>query len=74
MERQCEKMSKQEEIIVQELDKNPNIHITILEGKTGLPIGQVCKIRHFWLMEKRREGKRFGTRQSTGKIKKNNFG
>ena len=44
-------MSQQEEIIVRELDKNPNIRITDLEGMTGLPIGEVCKIRYFWKRE-----------------------
>ena len=52
-------MSQQEEIIVRELDKNPNIRITDLEGMTGLPIGEVCKIRYFWRREKKREGKRW---------------
>jgi len=46
-------MSQQEEIIVRELDKNPNIRITDLEGMTGLPIGEVCKIRYFWKREGR---------------------
>jgi hypothetical protein len=32
-------MNQQEEIIVRELDKNPNISITDLEDMTGLPIG-----------------------------------
>jgi hypothetical protein len=50
-------MSQQEEIIVRELDKNPDIRITDLEGMTGLPIGEVCKIRYFWKREKKREGK-----------------
>ncbi len=40
-------MSHQEQIIVNELDKNPNIRITDLEEMTGLPIGEVCKIRYF---------------------------
>ncbi|MDM7918258.1 MAG: hypothetical protein QUS12_03735 [Methanosarcina sp.] len=38
-----------------ELDKNPNIRITDLEEMTGLPIGEVCKIRYFWKLEKKRE-------------------
>jgi hypothetical protein len=50
-------MSQQEEIIVRELDKNPDILITDLEGMTGLPIGEVCKIRYFWRREKKREGR-----------------
>jgi hypothetical protein len=61
-------MSQQEEIIVQELDKNPNIRITELERKTGLPIGEVCKIRHFWKLEKKRDMKRHSTCQDIGKI------
>jgi len=64
-----EKMNQQEEIIVRELDKNPNIRITDLEGMTGLPIGEVCKIRYFWKREKKREGNRYGTCQVIGKIK-----
>ena len=48
-------MSHQEQIIVNELDKNPNIRITDLEEMTGLPIGEVCKIRYFWKLEKKRE-------------------
>jgi hypothetical protein len=56
-------MNQQEEIIVRELDKNPNISITDLEGMTELPIGEVCKIRYFWRLEKKREGKRHGTCQ-----------
>ena len=40
-------MSKQEEIIVWKLNKNPNISITDLESMTGLPIGEVCKLRYF---------------------------
>jgi hypothetical protein len=51
-------MNTQEEIIVRELEKNPDIRITDLESKTGLPIGQVCKIRYFWRREKKREAKR----------------
>jgi len=62
-------MNQQEEIITRELDKNPNISITDLEGMTELPIGEVCKIRYFWRMEKKREGKRYGTCQVIGKIK-----
>jgi hypothetical protein len=50
-------MSKQEEIIVRELNKNPNISITDLERMTGLAIGEVCKLRHLWRLEKKREGK-----------------
>ena len=53
-------MSHQEQIIVNELDKNPNIRITDLENMTGLPIGEVCKIRYFWKLEKKREIKQFG--------------
>ena len=68
-ERQGEKMSQLEEIIVRELDKKPDIHITDLESMTGLPIGEVCKIRHFWRLEKKREGTRFGTGRDIGKIK-----
>jgi len=60
-----EKMSQQEEIIVRELDKNPDIRITDLEGMTGLPIGEICKIRYFW----KREGKGYTTCQVIGKIK-----
>ena len=62
-------MNQQEEIIVRELDKNPDISITDLEGMTELPIGEVCKIRHFWRLEKKREETRFGTCQGIGKIK-----
>ena len=51
-------MSQQEEIIVRELDKNPDIRITDLERMTGLPIGEVCKLRHLWRQEKKQEGKR----------------
>jgi predicted deacetylase len=61
-------MGQKEEIIVRELDKNPAISITDLEGMTELPIGEVCKIRYFWRMEKKREGKRYGTCQGIGKI------
>jgi hypothetical protein len=50
-------MSQQEEIIKRELDKNPNISITDLERMTGLPIGEVCKLRYLWRREKKR-GKR----------------
>jgi hypothetical protein len=50
-------MSRQEEIIVRELDKNPDICITDLERMTDLPIGEVCKIRYFWRREKKREGR-----------------
>ena len=50
-------MSHQEQIIVKELDKNPNIRITDLENMTGLPIGEVCKIRYFWMREKKRESR-----------------
>ena len=46
-------MSQQEEIIRRELDKNPNISITDLERMTGLPIGEVCKIRYLWRREKK---------------------
>jgi hypothetical protein len=53
-------MSHQEQIIVSELDKNPNIRITDLENMTGLPIGEVCKIRYFWKLEKKRESKQYG--------------
>jgi len=52
------KMGQQEEIIVRELDKNPDIRITDLERMTGLPIGEVCKLRYLWRQEKKREGKR----------------
>ena len=52
-------MSPQEEIIVRELDKNPYIRITDLERMTGLPIGEVCKLRHLWRQEKKQEGKRW---------------
>ena len=52
-------MSPQEEIIVRELDKNPYIRITDLERMTGLPIGEVCKLRYLWRREKKREGKRW---------------
>jgi predicted deacetylase len=62
-------MSNQEQIIVNELDKNPNIRITDLEEMTGLPIGEICKIRYFWRLEKKREGKRYGSCQVIGKIK-----
>ena len=48
-------MNGLEEIIVRELEKNPNIRITELEGLTGLSIGEVCKIRYFWKLEKKRE-------------------
>jgi hypothetical protein len=61
-------MSQQEEKIVQELEKNPNIRITDLEGMTGLPIGEVCKIRYFWKLEKKRERKGYGACQ--GHMKK----
>ncbi len=56
-------MSQQEEIIVRELEKNPNIRITDLEDMTGLPIGEVCKIRYFWRLEKKRESKQYRTCQ-----------
>jgi hypothetical protein len=59
-------MSQQEEIIVRELDKNPNIRITDLEDMTGLPIGEVCKIRYFWRLEKKRESKEYRTCQDRG--------
>jgi len=62
-------MSQQEEIIMRELDKNPDIHITDLERMTGLPIGEVCKTRYVWRREKKREGKIYGTCQVIGKIK-----
>ena len=62
-------MIKQEEIIVKELEKNPNIHITDLESKTGLPIGEVCKIRYFWKREKKREEKRQSVSPCISKIK-----
>lgn len=62
-------MNQQEEIIMRELDKNPYISITDLEGMTELPIGEVCKIRYFWRPEKKWEGKRYGTCQFIGKIK-----
>jgi predicted deacetylase len=52
-------MSHQEQIIVNELDKNPNIRITDLENMTGLPIGEVCKIRYFWKREKKRESRQY---------------
>ena len=52
-------MNQQEEIIVRELDKNPDIRITDLERMTGLPIGEVCKLRYLWRQEKKREGKRW---------------
>jgi hypothetical protein len=68
-----EKMSQQEEVIVRELEKNPDIRITDLESITGLPIGEVCKIRCFWKREKKREkkreGQRYGTCQAIGKVK-----
>lgn len=48
-------MDGPEEIIVQELNKNPNVHITDLERLSSLPIGEVCKIRYFWKREKKRE-------------------
>ncbi|MHB8137796.1 MAG: hypothetical protein ACYDGO_05345 [Smithellaceae bacterium] len=57
-------MSQQEEVILRELDKNPNVHITDLESMTGLPIGEVCKIRYFWKLEKKRECKNYRTCQS----------
>jgi hypothetical protein len=47
-------MNQQEEIIKRELDKNPNISITDLERMTGLPIGEVCKLRYLWRREKKR--------------------
>jgi hypothetical protein len=50
-------MGQQEEIIVRELDKNPDIRITDLERMTRLPIGEVCKLRYFWIREKKREGR-----------------
>ena len=50
-------MSQQEEIIVRELDKNPDIRITDLEVMTGLPIGEVCRLRYFWRRGKKREGR-----------------
>jgi hypothetical protein len=62
-------MSQQEEIIVRELDKNPNIRITDLEGMTGLPIGEVCKIRYFWKREKKREGRDMALVKSLEKSK-----
>jgi len=62
-------MSTQEDIIVKELEKNPNIHITDLENKTGLPIGEVCKIRYFWKRERKREEKRHDVHQCISKIK-----
>ena len=62
-------MSQQKEIIIRELEKNPDISITDLEGMTELPIGEVCKIRYFWRLEKKREGKKYGTCQVIGKIK-----
>lgn len=62
-------MGQEKEIIIRELDKNPDISITDLEGMTELPIGEVCKIRYFWRLEKKREGKRYGTCQVIGKIK-----
>ena len=62
-------MGQEKEIIVRELDKNPDISITDLEGMTELPIGEVCKIRYFWRLEKKREGKRYGTCQVIEKIK-----
>ena len=52
-------MNHQEEIIVRELDKNSDISITDLESMTGLPIGEVCKLRYFWRREKKREGKKW---------------
>jgi hypothetical protein len=57
-ERLGEKMNQQEKKIVRELDKNPDIRITDLELMTGLPIGEVCKLRHLWKREKKRKGKR----------------
>jgi hypothetical protein len=62
-------MSAQEDIIVKELEKNPNVHITDLETKTGLPIGEVCKIRYFWRRERKREEKRHGVSRCIDKIK-----
>lgn len=50
-------MDGPEEIIVQELNKNPNVHITDLEKLSSLPIGEVCKIRYFWKREKKRENR-----------------
>ncbi|HOQ41730.1 MAG: hypothetical protein BWX99_02836 [Deltaproteobacteria bacterium ADurb.Bin151] len=61
-------MSHQEQIIVNELDKNPNIRITDLEEMTGLPIGEVCKIRYFWKLEKKRESKQNASCQ--GRVEK----
>ena len=52
-------MSHQEQLIVNELDKNPNILITDLDEMTGLPIGEVCKIRYFWKLEKKRESRQY---------------
>ena len=63
-------MSQQEEIIVRELNKNPDIRITDLEGMTGLPIGEVCKLRYFWRREKKREGKRLALVKSLEKSKR----
>jgi hypothetical protein len=50
-------MDGPEEIIVNELNKNPNVHITDLEKLSSLPIGEVCKIRYFWKREKKRENR-----------------
>ena len=61
-------MSHQEQIIVNELDKNPNIRITDLEEMTGLPIGEVCKIRYFWKLEKKRESRQNASYQ--GRVEK----
>ena len=59
-------MSHQEQIIVNELDKNPNIRITYLEEMTGLPIGEVCKIRYFWKLEKKRESRQYVSSRERG--------
>jgi len=59
----------QQEIIMQELDKKPDTRITDLERMTGLPIGEVCKIRYFWKLEKKRERRKYSTVQCIGKIK-----
>ncbi len=63
-------MSKQEEIIMRELDKNPDICITDLERMTNLPIGEVCKIRYFWRREKKREGRDMALVKSLEKSKR----
>jgi len=48
-------MNLQEETIVRELEKNPNIRITELERLTDLSIGEIYRIRYLWKLEKKRE-------------------